>query len=82
MNNSKLKDHRTLVDVSKMTRNDVVPYYASLIISGSEVHTKRINALILQKWTPSGLLYIKERAWKTKVNGMSLFDAWRKDFPG
>lgn len=82
MNNAELKDHRTLIDVSKMTRDDVVPYYASLIVSGSEVHTKRINALILQKWTPSGLLYIKEKAWKTEVNGMTLYDAWKNDLLG
>lgn len=78
--NTILKDHRILVNIHHMTRDDVVPFYASLIISGSEVQTKRINALILSKWKPSGLIYIKEKAWKTQVNGMTLYEAWRNDF--
>lgn len=79
-NNTMLKDHRSLVNLHSMTRDDVVPFYASLIVSGSEVHTKRINAMILSRWKPSGLIYIKEKAWKTEYNGMTLYEAWRRDF--
>lgn len=80
MNNTALKDHRTLVNLHYMTRDSVVPFYANLIISGSEVQTKRINTLILSKWKPSGLIYIKEKAWKTEYKGMTLYEAWRRDF--
>jgi hypothetical protein len=42
-----------------------VPFYLDLI-SGqhTDKDVKRINDLILSKWTPSGLLYIKDKAWK------------------
>jgi hypothetical protein len=80
MANNILKDHRRFVNTHYMTRNDVVPYYASLIITNDDNETKRINELILSKWTPSGLLYIKEKAWKTKINGLTLYDAWRDGF--
>lgn len=79
-NNTILKDHRKFVNVHYMTRDAVVPYYASLIIACDDKETKRINELILSKWTPSGLLYIKEKAWKTEVKGMTLYEAWKKDF--
>lgn len=78
--NIMLKDHRKLVNLHYMIRDDVVPFYASLIISTDDEETKRINALILSKWKPSGLIYIKEKAWKTEYKGMTLFEAWRQDF--
>ena len=60
------KFHQNLTDVSRLTRDDIVPYYRDLILGadpmGAEV--KRINQLILSKWTSSGLIYIKEKAWK------------------
>jgi hypothetical protein len=80
MNNKKLKEHRSLVNLYNMTRDDVVPFYAHLILAQDDVETKRINSLILSKWKPSGLVYIKEKAWRTEYNGMSLFEAWIKDF--
>lgn len=78
--NTKLKEHRALVNINRMTRDDVVPFYANLIIASDDAETKRINELILSKWKPSGLIYIKEKAWKTEYKGMTLFEAWRKDF--
>jgi hypothetical protein len=69
-------DHRQLVSVDKMTRDDVVPYYASLIVSGRHIDVSRVNQLILSKWTPSGLLYIKDKAWKTEMYGMTLYERW------
>jgi hypothetical protein len=77
---AELKDHRKLVNLHYMTRDDVVPYYANLILNCDDNETKRINNLILTKWKPSGLIYIKEKAWKTEIHGMTLMDAWRKDF--
>lgn len=78
--NSTLKDHRKLINLHYMTRDSVVPFYASLIIACDDLETKRINELILTKWKPSGLIYIKEKAWKTEYKGMTLFECWRKDF--
>jgi hypothetical protein len=75
-----IKDHKKLVNLYYMRRDDVVPFYASLIVACDDMETKRINNLILTKWRPSGLIYIKEKAWKTKYKGMSLYEAWRKDF--
>jgi len=55
---------KTLTDVSQMTRNDVVPYYRDLILSEStNEEVVRVNQLILSKWTSSGLIYIKNKAW-------------------
>ncbi len=59
-----------LDDVSKMTRLDVVPYYVDMIIFGDRDETCRVNQLILSKWTSSGLIFIKDKAWKI-VNDMS-----------
>lgn len=61
--------HQLLTDVAKLKRNDVVPYYIDLIEktqhdSGGE-EVVRINNLILSKWTNAGLIYIKEKAWKS-----------------
>lgn len=53
-----------LDDVSNMTRNDVVPYYVHTIHFADKEEILRVNNLILSKWTSSGLLYIKDKAWK------------------
>jgi hypothetical protein len=59
------KTHSDLTDVSAMTRDDVVPYYADLLIAEAD-HDEilRVNKLILSKWSGAGLIYIKEKAWK------------------
>jgi hypothetical protein len=57
-----------LTDVSNLTRAEVVPYYTQLILNnhqpGNDEEVKRVNQLILSKWKVSGLIYIKENAWK------------------
>lgn len=56
---------KKILDVSSLTRAEVVPYYTYLIVSkSSDGEVKRMNDLILSKWTASGLLYIKAKAWK------------------
>lgn len=48
------------------TRNEVAANYAlGLRHHGmSWPHWKDVNAAILRRWSPAGLAYIKERAWK------------------
>ena len=54
-----------LVEVASLTRNEVVPHYRKLILSRpSDEEVIRVNQLILSKWKPSGLIYIKEKAWR------------------
>lgn len=66
-----MKNKDRLEDVSEMTRLDVVPYYVNLIIHiNDRDEVCRINQLILSKWSSSGLLFIKEKAWKI-VNDLS-----------
>jgi hypothetical protein len=67
-----------LMDVSNLTRAEVVPYYTYLIISNpSDGEVKRVNDLILAKWSASGLLYIKEQAWKAaKALGYTFEKSW------
>jgi len=53
-----------LTSVEKLKRKDVVPYYVDLIKSlPNSEEVIRVNQLILSKWSNSGLLYIKEKAW-------------------
>jgi hypothetical protein len=59
-----IKDHRKFVNTHYMTRDGVVPFYTSLILTGNDSDVTRVNSIILKKWTQSGLLYIKEKAWK------------------
>ena len=66
--------HRKFVNTFYMTRDDVVPFYVNLIISNpNDVEIKRVNDLILSKWSPSGLLYIKDKAWK-RVEAIQALD--------
>src|SRR5690606_19936202 len=54
-----------IVDVSNYTRDQIVPIYTHLIVTlTSDREVKRVNDLILSKWSKSGLLYIKNKAWK------------------
>ena len=58
-----------LTQVKDKTRNDIVPYYVDLIKTDpSNDEVVRVNQLILSKWKPSGLIYIKEKAWKIVDN--------------
>lgn len=56
--------HTDLTNVSKLTRKDIIPFYVDLICRGTDPEVVRINNLILTKWSVSGLLWIKEKAWK------------------
>lgn len=62
-------DYKLLTDVSKMKRDEVVPYYSNLIENLSDPFSReviRINNLILSKWSKCGLEYIKNKAWSFK----------------
>ena len=48
-------------------RDDVVPEYANCILEEDDYYPqdwKAINAAIIEKWSVSALVYIKEKAWK------------------
>lgn len=56
---------KKLNDVSTLKRDDVIPYYVDLITSNASVEeVKRVNQLIIKKWSASALLYIKNKAWR------------------
>jgi hypothetical protein len=62
-----MKKAKELISVIGMTRDKIVPYYVDLIKTETTHPSKevrRVNDLILSKWSPSGLLYIKDAAWK------------------
>jgi hypothetical protein len=45
-------------------RNDVALAYCLAMQSSEPTDWKAVNAAILKRWSPAGLLYIKKRAWK------------------
>jgi len=49
-----------------MTRNYIVPIYVRLILDDtvSDERIKKFNHAIIKRWSISGLLYIKNKAWK------------------
>jgi hypothetical protein len=67
-----------LTDVSNLTRDQVVPFYTYQIIThNSDEEVKRLNDLILSKWSKSGLIYIKEKAWKLAAHlGYTFENGW------
>lgn len=67
-----------ILDVSNLTRDQIAPHYAYLIIANqSDGEVKRMNDLILSKWKVSGLIYIKEKAWKIAGSlGYTFENAW------
>lgn len=46
------------------TRNALIYHYAWAILGAEKVCWKTINTAIINRWSPSGLNYIKEKAWK------------------
>jgi len=48
----------------KLTRDNMAYLYAGLIVSG-QMNEEELNKIIMDKWSRSGLLYIKTKAWKT-----------------
>ena len=63
--------YKELKDISKMKRVDIVPYYVSLLQdrAAPDIETQKLNKLILTKFTPNGLLWIKGKAWKEIEKG-------------
>lgn len=54
------------MDLTKMTRKDVIPLYVDLIKKGvgSSPEIINFNMNIINRWSNSALIYIKEEAWK------------------
>ncbi len=56
-----------LTSVDHLTRDMIVPYYYELIAANlnntNDDVVRQVNDLILTKFKPSGLLYIKDQAW-------------------
>lgn len=48
---------------SDITRDLIVSSYYWCIKSTEPVNWKKINQAIIKKWSRSGLLYIKKKAW-------------------
>lgn len=46
-------------------RTEAAEVYADGIREADWIHWPAVNAAILERWTMAGLIYIKERAWKT-----------------
>ena len=49
-----------------LTRDDIAATYALAMISteGDQVDWRTVNLCIAERWSPLGLTYIKQRAWK------------------
>lgn len=53
------------MDISKFTRNEVVPLYVDLICKeATQAEIIELNQAIIKKWSNSALIYIKEKAWR------------------
>ena len=48
----------------RMKRNDVAMTYAMALGSDEQIDWARVNRAIIDRWSTSALVYIKERAWK------------------
>lgn len=57
---------KTLDNLNGMTRAEVVPYYIHWILTKKDDDTfwPTMNKMIIEKWSSSGLMYIKNEAWK------------------
>lgn len=49
---------------NRLTRDDIASTYAWCIRQRDECDFRVINQAILERWSLSGLAYIKKRAWK------------------
>lgn len=61
----------TVIELARR-REDVVPDYAELLLDrtlGIEIDWPEVNQAIIDKWSPAGLRYIKERAYKLAYPG-------------
>lgn len=53
------------VEASLNKRDDVIPVYVNLIKNNSsQKDIQKVNNFIINKWSKSALIYIKEKAWK------------------
>lgn len=48
----------------KVTRKDIIPIYANFLYFMDLVDWKKVNKAIINKWSRSGLIFIKKGAWK------------------
>ena len=56
---------RSVPDISKLNRDQVVGLYADFIISvPDDEDVVEFNKLIIEKWSNKALVYIKNKAWK------------------
>ena len=46
-----------------ITRNSIAVTYSMALCSSEPTDWARVNAAIIERWSPSALTYIKERAW-------------------
>ncbi len=54
------------IKMKEIKRNDIALTYALAIISSENktINWKLVNKSIIERWSESGLEYIKEKAWK------------------
>ena len=50
--------------IPQITRNDIALTYRLAMQSRESVDWAKVNAAIIERWSKSGLKYIKELAWK------------------
>ncbi len=48
----------------RMKRDDVALAYAFGLRQHAEVDWRKVNEAIIDRWSPSGLEYVKGKAWK------------------
>ena len=54
-----------ITDLNGITQAEVIPMYANIILSGvSDKEIFRINKMIIERWSNSALVRIKDKAWK------------------
>lgn len=55
----------TVDDLRSMVRAEVVPIYLYMLFNDTHPDLiAKVNQLIINRWSVSGLIYIKEQAWK------------------
>jgi hypothetical protein len=50
------------------TRDDVALTYALALRTNANTDWHKINAAIIERWSPSALEYIKRKAWKRNAD--------------
>ena len=62
-----MKCEKTIIEEigkKQFKRNNVAISYALCIVSLEKVNWTKVNNLIIERWSISGLEYIKKKAWK------------------